>query len=161
MINNSDILLSAVNETFANDMTQQYCTLQITSTYIPQPVQQMPQKQQSKTQVIEVFLTEVNELKSRVKKLEELSQQRAQHQMLEILPIQIPIRLACSDRNAFFTSEKPKKYHAWSCQNVCDALTFLLDNIFIRFGTKLYRQVVGIPMGTNCAPLVADLFLLL
>ena len=67
--------------------------------------------------------------------------------------------LACSDRNAFFTSEKPKKYHAWSCQNVCDALTFLLDNIFIRFGTKLYRQVVGIPMGTNCAPLVADLFL--
>ena len=67
--------------------------------------------------------------------------------------------LACNDRNAFFTSEKPKKYHAWSCQNVCDALTFLLDNIFIRFGTKLHRQVVGIPMGTNCAPLVADLFL--
>ena len=40
-----------------------------------------------------------------------------------------------------------------------DALTFLLDNIFIRFGTKLYRQVVEIPIGTNCAPLVADLFL--
>ena len=30
---------------------------------------------------------------------------------------------------------------------------------FIPFGTKLHRQVVGIPMGTNCAPLVADLFL--
>ena len=67
--------------------------------------------------------------------------------------------LACNDRNAFFTSEKPKKYHACSCQNVCDALTFLLDNIFFRFGTKLYRQVVDIPMGTNCAPLVADLFM--
>ena len=40
-----------------------------------------------------------------------------------------------------------------------DALVYLLDNIFIRFGTKLYRQTVGIPMGTNCAPLVADLFL--
>ena len=24
---------------------------------------------------------------------------------------------------------------------------------------KLYRQIEGIPMGTNCAPLVADLFL--
>ena len=35
----------------------------------------------------------------------------------------------------------------------------LLDNIYIRFGTKLYRQIVGIPMGTNCASLVADLFL--
>ena len=30
---------------------------------------------------------------------------------------------------------------------------------FIRFGTKLYSQTIGIPMGTNCAPLVADLFL--
>ena len=44
--------------------------------------------------------------------------------------------------------------------NVCDALTFLLDKVFIRFGTKLYRQVFGIPMGTYCAPLVANLFLL-
>ena len=67
---------------------------------------------------------------------------------------------ACKDRNAFLLLQKNlKKYHSWSCQNVCDALTFLLDNIFIRFGTKLYRQVVGIPMGTYCAPLVADLFM--
>ena len=42
---------------------------------------------------------------------------------------------------------------------MCDALHDLLDNIFIRFGSKLYRQIVGISMGTNCAPLVADLFL--
>ena len=34
-----------------------------------------------------------------------------------------------------------------------------MDNIYIRFGYKIYRQIVGIPMGTNCAPLVADLFL--
>ena len=40
-----------------------------------------------------------------------------------------------------------------------DALHYLLDNIFIRFSSKIYRQIVGIPMGTNCAPLVADLFL--
>ena len=25
---------------------------------------------------------------------------------------------------------------------------------------QLYRQIVGIPMGTNCAPLVANMFLL-
>ena len=59
----------------------------------------------------------------------------------------------------FLLQKNLKKYHAWLCQNVSDALTILLDNIFIRFCTKLYRQVVGIPMGTNCAPLVADLFL--
>ena len=59
----------------------------------------------------------------------------------------------------FFTSEDTKRYKLWSCQIVCEALIYLLDNIYIRFGTKLYRQIVGIPMGTNCAPLVADLFL--
>ena len=40
-----------------------------------------------------------------------------------------------------------------------DALIYLLDNIYIIFGSKLYSQNVGIPMGTNCVPLVADLFL--
>ena len=59
----------------------------------------------------------------------------------------------------FFTSSDQSRYPLWTCQNVCDALSYLLDNIYIRFGTKLYRQTVGIPMGTNCAPLVADLFL--
>ena len=54
--------------------------------------------------------------------------------------------IACNDKKAFFTSKDHYKgYHLWSCQNVCDALSFLLDNIYIRFGTKLYRQSVGIP----------------
>ena len=73
----------------------------------------------------------------------------------------VRLYLACNDKKAFFTSADHyyRGYHLWSCQNVCDALKFLLDNIYIRFGTKLYRQIVGISMGTNCAPLVADLFL--
>ena len=40
----------------------------------------------------------------------------------------------------------------------CDALHYLLDNIFIRFGSNLYKKNVGIPIGTNCAPLFADFF---
>ena len=59
----------------------------------------------------------------------------------------------------FFTSEQQKRYKMWSYQKkMCDALHYLLDNIFIRFGLKLYRQTVGILMGTVCAPLVADCF---
>ena len=58
----------------------------------------------------------------------------------------------------FFTSEQLKRYKLWSCQKMCDVLHYLLDNIFIRFGSKLYRQMVGIPMGTNCAPLVEICF---
>ena len=69
--------------------------------------------------------------------------------------------IACNDRNAFFTSDAVRNYNLWSCQKVCEALTFLLDNIYIRFGSKLYRQIIGIPMGTNYAPLVADLFFVL
>ena len=37
---------------------------------------------------------------------------------------------------------------------------FLLDNIFVRFfSNKVFRQIVGIPMGTKCGLLVADLSL--
>ena len=39
-----------------------------------------------------------------------------------------------------------------------DALHYLLDNIFISFDSKLYRQIVDVPIGTSRAPLVADLF---
>ena len=41
---------------------------------------------------------------------------------------------------------------------MCDARHYLLDTIFIRFGSKLYRRFVGVPMGTICAPFAADLF---
>ena len=58
----------------------------------------------------------------------------------------------------FFTSDVYKNYNLWSCQKVCEVLINLLDNMFIRLGTKLYRKTIGTPMGTNCAPLVADLF---
>ena len=92
----------------------------------------------------------------------------------------------CNDNKAFFTSTDYRRYKLCSCQNACDALSYLLDNISIRFDTKLYRQIVvfegriwvliasvpdlcivltvGIPMGIycaqNCVPLEADLFCL-
>ena len=42
----------------------------------------------------------------------------------------------------------------------CEVIIYLLDN-YIRYGTKLYKQIVGIPIETNCVSLVADFFLLL
>ena len=47
----------------------------------------------------------------------------------------------------------------YTADNVCKMTEFLIDNIFVQFGERLFRQVIGIPMGTNCAPLLADLFL--
>ena len=68
--------------------------------------------------------------------------------------------LSHNEIRVFSTSKQPKRFKLWSCQKVFDAHHYPhMDNIFIRFGSKLYRQIVGITMGTNCAPLVADLFL--
>ena len=36
---------------------------------------------------------------------------------------------------------------------------FLVDTIFVVFRGKFFRQIVGIPMDTNCSPLLADIFL--
>ena len=67
--------------------------------------------------------------------------------------------LFCNEECVSFTSDVYKNYNLYSCQKVYDALVYFLDNIFIRFGTIVYMQTIGIPMGTNCTPLVADLFL--
>ena len=38
-------------------------------------------------------------------------------------------------------------------------IDFVIDNIFVMFGKRVVHQTVGIHMGTNCVPLLADLFL--
>ena len=38
-------------------------------------------------------------------------------------------------------------------------LIFMIDNIFVECGGVIFQQVIGIHMGTNCAPLLADLLL--
>ena len=38
-------------------------------------------------------------------------------------------------------------------------ICYLIDNIFINVGDKVFRQVIGIPMGTDCAPFLANLYL--
>ena len=63
-------------------------------------------------------------------------------------------------KRTFFTSEQPKRYNLWSCQKfVMPSILFWTAYTFIRLGSKWYRQIVGIPMGSNCAPLVANLFM--
>ena len=47
----------------------------------------------------------------------------------------------------------------FTADSICEMIEFLIDNIFVQFGGHLFCQVIGIPMGTNCAPLLADLFL--
>ena len=42
----------------------------------------------------------------------------------------------------------------YTADNICKMIEFLIDNIFVQFGGRLFHQVIGIPMGINCAPLL-------
>ena len=61
--------------------------------------------------------------------------------------------------STYFSNKIQKSKTCYSEEQVISMLEFLIDNIFVSFGGILFQQVVGIPMGTNCAPLLADLFL--
>ena len=68
--------------------------------------------------------------------------------------------IATNNFRTFWTNDrKSTKYTYVSCRELCSSIDFLIDNIYVRFGNSVFRQVVGIPMGTNSAPLLADLFL--
>jgi hypothetical protein len=60
------------------------------------------------------------------------------------------------DISYFVKKNTTKKF---SETDIIDMLQFLIDNIFVIFDRLVFQQTVGIPMGTNCAPLLADLFL--
>ena len=43
--------------------------------------------------------------------------------------------------------------------DIIKMLEFFNGNIFVMFGGHVFQQIVSIPMGANCAPLLTDLFL--
>jgi hypothetical protein len=49
--------------------------------------------------------------------------------------------------------------HKCSAVDIKEMLRFFTDTIFVVFRYKIFQRTDGIPMGTNCAPLLADLFL--
>ena len=57
---------------------------------------------------------------------------------------------------SYFTSDPLNGDNKYTANDICKMIEFLVDN---RFDGQLFRQMVGISMGTNCAPLLADLFL--
>ena len=61
--------------------------------------------------------------------------------------------------STYFVKNHTDAKNKYSEADVVKMLEFLIDNIFVEFGGHIFQQVVGIPMGTNCAPLLADLFL--
>ena len=68
--------------------------------------------------------------------------------------------LLVNERRAFFSLDKDKdNYLSFCCKEFCDLFEFLINNIYVKLGDEIFRQILGIPMGTNCAPLLANLYL--
>ena len=67
--------------------------------------------------------------------------------------------LCTSDKAGFFSNKKYASFKCWTCSELCEAFTFLMENVYVQFEGMIYQQIVGIPTCTNCAPLIADLFL--
>ena len=63
-----------------------------------------------------------------------------------------------TDRGAFW--KMPSKGHRmYSKQSIKAVFDFVIDNAFFQVGSKMFRQIIGIPMGSDPAPFIANLFL--
>ena len=69
------------------------------------------------------------------------------------------IHIKVSRNKSYFTSDPSNGDNKYIANDICKMIEFLVDNIYVRLGIQLFRQTIGIPLGTNCAPLLADLFL--
>ena len=67
--------------------------------------------------------------------------------------------LVLGHEETYFVKEHSDSKSKYSEDDIIKMLEFLVDNIFVVFAGKVFQQTVGIPMGTNCAPLLADVFL--
>ena len=59
----------------------------------------------------------------------------------------------------YFVKEHSDSKNKYTEDDIVNMLEYLVDNIFVVFGERFSKQIVGIAMGTNCAPLLADIFL--
>lgn len=46
-----------------------------------------------------------------------------------------------------------------NCESLIKMIDWLIDNTYVTIGDQTFKQIIGIPMGTDCAPFLANLFL--
>lgn len=56
-------------------------------------------------------------------------------------------------------SQKSENGIYFTCSTLVSMVNWLIDNTYVTIGNKVFKQTVGIPMGTDCAPYLANLFL--
>ena len=64
-------------------------------------------------------------------------------------------------KSASWCKKKPKKTKLLyiNKDELLSMLDYLLRNVYVKYRNRLFRQILGIPTGTDCAPEIANLFL--
>ena len=60
---------------------------------------------------------------------------------------------------AYFSSQQNRRGCSFRLTDMIEILEFILDNIFVRFGSTVYRQVIGVPIGSDTGAEIANLLL--
>ena len=61
--------------------------------------------------------------------------------------------------SASFVNKHKQDTKAYTKDQLIEMMNYLIDNCYVTCGDSLFRQKIGIPMGTDCAPFLANLFL--
>ena len=67
--------------------------------------------------------------------------------------------IVVSYKSTYFVRSHSEAKNKYTEGDIVRMIEFLVDIIFVECGGVIFQQVIWIPMGTNCAPLLADLFL--
>ena len=62
-------------------------------------------------------------------------------------------------RKAYLSVKRSLKNCSFNEEELIESVKFIIDNSYINFKDSIFRQIIGIPMGTNCAPHLADIYL--
>jgi hypothetical protein len=67
--------------------------------------------------------------------------------------------LVIGEQDTYFVRHHSDSPYKYSEADIKSMLGFLVENMYVLLGDQVFQQPVGIPMDTNCAPLLAYLFL--
>ena len=62
-------------------------------------------------------------------------------------------------KSCYFSNRRDNNKITFTANGLIEQVNYIIDNAYVEFNGQIYRQIVGIPMGTNCGPYLANIFL--
>ena len=62
-------------------------------------------------------------------------------------------------KSCYFSNRRDNNKITFTANGLIEQVNYIIENAYVEFNGQIYRQIVGIPMGTNCGPYLANIFL--